>query len=108
MNQAPPIGLIGTGLMGIACAKRMHAAGLELIGYDVDAKKLDAFIKLGGKPAQSVEEIARSCEKVVLAVFNTEQVEETVAALTGAIDWPNVTLTGRVDCRNNPPMAMTT
>ena len=85
MNRASPIGLIGIGLMGMACAKRMRAAGLALLGYDVDTKKLDAFEALGGKAAASVAEIARSCDKVVLAVFNTDQVEETVAALIAAL-----------------------
>jgi len=85
MNQATPIGLIGIGLMGMACAKRMRAAGLELLGYDVDTKKLDAFVKLGGRAAASVADIARTCDKVVLAVFNTDQVEETVAALVATL-----------------------
>ena len=31
--------------------------------------------------------------------------DDTVAALTGASGWPNVTLTGSVDCRKNPPTA---
>ncbi len=84
-TPALPIGVIGIGLMGMACAKRMRAAGLELLGYDVDAKKLDAFVKLGGKAASSVAEIARECRKVVLAVFNTDQVEETVDALIAAL-----------------------
>ena len=35
-------------------------------------------------------------------------IDDTVAALTGASAWPNVTLTGSVDCRKNPPMARTT
>ncbi len=81
MNGKPPVGLIGIGLMGMACAKRMRAAGLELLGYDVDAKKLEAFIKLGGRAAASVAQIARDCDTAVLAVFNTDQVEETVDAL---------------------------
>ena len=34
--------------------------------------------------------------------------DDTVAALTGASDWPNITLTGSVDCRNKPPMASMT
>src|SRR3954470_11634505 len=34
--------------------------------------------------------------------------DATVAALTGARDWPNVTLTGNVDCKNSPPIASTT
>src|SRR5688500_303044 len=31
--------------------------------------------------------------------------DDTVAALTGASSWPNVTLTGSVDCRKKPPIA---
>lgn len=85
MNNTTPIGLIGIGLMGMACARRMRAAGLELLGYDVDPQKLDALIKIGGTAATSVEEIARDCHKVVLAVFNTDQVEETVAALVASL-----------------------
>ena len=49
MNQATPaasVGLIGLGLMGMACAKRMRAAGLELLGYDIDAPKIAAVVKL--------------------------------------------------------------
>jgi 3-hydroxyisobutyrate dehydrogenase-like beta-hydroxyacid dehydrogenase len=84
MSKAAPIGVIGIGLMGMACAKRMRGAGLELLGYDVDASKLDAFVKVGGKAAMSVAQIARECNQVVLAVFNTEQVEATVDALVAA------------------------
>ena len=84
MNQAAPVGLIGIGLMGMACAKRMRGAGLTLLGYDVDAKKLEAFVQSGGKAAASVAEIAGTCEQVVLAVFNTAQVEQTIDALAAA------------------------
>jgi L-threonate 2-dehydrogenase len=89
MSQATAVGIIGIGLMGMACAKRMRAAGLELLGYDVDAKKLDAFVAIGGKAAASVAQIARQCRQVVLAVFNTEQVEQTVDALVAALPAAN-------------------
>ncbi len=85
MSGKQPVGVIGIGLMGMACARRMRAAGLELLGYDVDAKKLDAFVGFGGKAAESVAQIARDCHKVVLAVFNTDQVETTVDALVAAL-----------------------
>ena len=81
MSGKQPIGIIGIGLMGMACARRMRAAGFDLLGYDVDAKKIATLVKLGGKLAQSVTEIAQNCHRVVLAVFNTDQVEETVDAL---------------------------
>jgi len=84
-NSEKPVGVIGIGLMGMACAKRMRSAGLELLGYDLDAQKLEAFAKLGGRVASSLTEVAKNCEKIVVAVFNTEQVEETIAALVAAV-----------------------
>ena len=79
-----PVGLIGLGLMGMACAKRMRGAGLPLLGYDIDTKKIDGLVKLGGAGATSLAQIATECDQVVLAVFNTDQVEETVDALVKA------------------------
>src|SRR5258706_87172 len=43
-----PVGVIGTGLMGTACAKRLLAAGFEVLGYDADPAKLKAFEALAG------------------------------------------------------------
>jgi 2-hydroxy-3-oxopropionate reductase len=78
------VGLIGVGLMGMACAQRLLAAGLPVIGYDVDGGKLAALEALGGKRAASVADIAHACERLVLAVFDTAQVEQTVDALLAA------------------------
>ncbi len=81
---AGPVGLIGVGLMGMACAQRLLAAGLPVIGYDVDGGKLAALEALGGKRAASVADLAHACERLVLAVFDTAQVEQTVDALLAA------------------------
>jgi 3-hydroxyisobutyrate dehydrogenase-like beta-hydroxyacid dehydrogenase len=80
-----PVGVIGTGLMGTACAKRLLAAGFEVLGYDTDARKLESFSALGGRAAPAVAEIARACDKVVIAVFNTDQVEETIEGPSGLL-----------------------
>jgi 3-hydroxyisobutyrate dehydrogenase-like beta-hydroxyacid dehydrogenase len=85
MTQQPPVGVIGTGLMGTACAKRLLGAGHAVLGFDVDADKLRAFTGLGGTAAASVAEIARTCRKVVLCVFNTGQVEETIEGPGGLL-----------------------
>jgi 3-hydroxyisobutyrate dehydrogenase-like beta-hydroxyacid dehydrogenase len=82
------VGVIGTGLMGTACAKRLLEAGFEVLGYDVDAEKLKPLETLGGRGAGSVSEVARACDRVVLAVFSTDQVEE-------AIEGPRGLLAGR-------------
>ncbi len=77
-----PVGIIGCGLMGSACAARLKAAGITVTGYDIDPAKAAA---LGGTPAASIADIARGSRTVVLAVFNTEQVESAVDALLGAL-----------------------
>jgi len=79
------IGVIGTGLMGTACAKRLLAAGFDVLGYDADPGKLDALRALGGGTAASIAEIARGCETAVLAVFKTDQVEDVVEGPSGLL-----------------------
>lgn len=80
-----PVGVIGTGLMGTACAKRLIAAGFDVIGYDVDPAKLGTLAGLGGRAARSMDEIARACDRVVLAVFNTDQVEQVIEGEQGLV-----------------------
>jgi 3-hydroxyisobutyrate dehydrogenase-like beta-hydroxyacid dehydrogenase len=82
-KQDRPVGVIGTGLMGTACAKRLLAAGFRVLGHDAEAGKLTAFETLGAGAARSLEEIAAACDVVVLAVFNTDQVEEVLEGPRG-------------------------
>ncbi len=72
------IGVIGAGLLGAACAQRLMRAGFEVVAFDVDPEKRTAAAKLGAKAAASVAEAARTCATLVLAVFNTDQVEDVV------------------------------
>jgi 3-hydroxyisobutyrate dehydrogenase-like beta-hydroxyacid dehydrogenase len=67
----------------MACSKRLLAAGFDVLGYDIAAEKLSRLVALGGRAARSIAEIAGACDTVVLAVFNTEQVEETIAGSGG-------------------------
>ena len=85
MPAETPVGLIGVGLMGEVYARRLLAAGFAVIGYDIDAAKAEALAALGGR-AGSLAEIAQTCEPIVLAVFNTDQVADVVenALIPGA------------------------
>ncbi len=80
-----PIGIVGCGLMGSACARRLAAAGHAVIGYDIDPAKAAALSALGGRAAASLHELAASCRTIVLAVFNTEQAETACDALLAAL-----------------------
>jgi 3-hydroxyisobutyrate dehydrogenase-like beta-hydroxyacid dehydrogenase len=71
------IGLVGLGLMGEVISGRLMAAGYPVLGYDVDPEKNTKLSAAGGQAAASPAEVAR-CGTIVLAVFNTDQVEDVV------------------------------
>lgn len=78
-------GVIGAGLMGTACVRRLIAAGFEVPVYDIDKAKLDAIERLGARPVGSIAEMARECRTLILAVFSTEQVEQVVEGADGVL-----------------------
>ncbi|MBI2295836.1 MAG: NAD(P)-dependent oxidoreductase [Betaproteobacteria bacterium] len=84
-DERQPVGVIGTGLMGTACAKRLLGAGFAVMGYDVHAGKLKQLEALGAGVARSISEIARGCGQVVVTVFNTEQVEDVFEGRDGLL-----------------------
>ena len=76
MTTARQIGIVGLGLLGSALGARLTGAGFDPTGFDIDAAKVAAFAKAGGVAA-TLAEVAR-CDVVLLAVFDTAQVEEVV------------------------------
>lgn len=86
-----PVGLIGLGLLGRAIASRLQRAGIEVIGFDVDAGAMNAF---KGEVADSLEEVGRKARQVVLAVFDTADVESVAARIR-----PETF----IDCTTNDP-----
>ncbi len=66
------VGIIGLGLVGRAIASRLDAAGFALIGYDIDPKALGAF---EGEKAASPAAVAAKARRIVLAVYDTPDVE---------------------------------
>jgi len=78
MTVARQIGIVGLGLMGSALAQRLVGAGYGVTGFDIDAEKRRNLEKLGGAAAASPADLARRCDVLFLAVFNTDQVEDVV------------------------------
>jgi 2-hydroxy-3-oxopropionate reductase len=72
-----PVGVVGLGLMGEVYVRRLLAAGFTVTGFDVDVAKVERLIS-AGMHGGSLVDIARDCGAIVLAVFNTDQVEEVV------------------------------
>jgi 3-hydroxyisobutyrate dehydrogenase-like beta-hydroxyacid dehydrogenase len=72
--------------MGTAVARRLLAAGFEVLGYDVDASKRQAVSGIGVKPEATAAVVIAGCEVNVICVFNTEQVEAVIAGPGGGLD----------------------
>jgi 3-hydroxyisobutyrate dehydrogenase-like beta-hydroxyacid dehydrogenase len=64
--------------MGTAVCARLLKAGFEVPVFDVDPAKSAAVAALGARAAPSIAEVVRQCQAVVLAVFNTDQVEQVI------------------------------
>ncbi len=77
MNKHVPVGIIGLGLMGEVYARRLMAAGFPVDGFDIDPAKNQRLTQIGGR-AGSLADLVRDCDPIILAVFNTDQVEDVV------------------------------
>ncbi|HEY2135107.1 MAG TPA: NAD(P)-dependent oxidoreductase, partial [Xanthobacteraceae bacterium] len=78
MQRQNPVGVIGVGLMGEVLSRRLIAAGFGVVGRDVDPAKTARLAEFGARPAASIAELARAADPIVLAVFDTDQVEQVV------------------------------
>jgi 3-hydroxyisobutyrate dehydrogenase-like beta-hydroxyacid dehydrogenase len=64
--------------MGTALAERLLGAGMTVLGYDIDPGKTERLVAMGGQAAASIADIAGRCDPILLAVFDTKQVEDVV------------------------------
>ena len=73
-----PVGIIGLGLLGEALARRLLGASFRVYGFDIDPVRMNNFAAIGGEPAGAIADVARAAGTIVLALFDTDQVEQVV------------------------------
>jgi 3-hydroxyisobutyrate dehydrogenase-like beta-hydroxyacid dehydrogenase len=88
------VGVIGLGLVGRALAARLTEARFEVIGFDKDAVALSSF---EGRKASAAVEVAKSADRIVLAVFDTADVEQVAAEAKPKLF---------IDCTTGDPVRM--
>src|SRR6476659_912030 len=76
--MSAPVAIVGLGLMGEVYAQRLIDAKIPVSGFDIDPARRARLAEIGGNPAPSIAELARTARCVIVAVFNTEQVEDVV------------------------------
>jgi 3-hydroxyisobutyrate dehydrogenase-like beta-hydroxyacid dehydrogenase len=74
------VGLVGIGLLGQAFAHRLIDARFSVLGFDINASKRAALEQMGGHAAPEIADLARRAAPILIAVFDTAQVEEVVEA----------------------------
>ena len=77
------VGMIGLGYMGEAMAERLLARGYAVIGFDIDAAKVEAAAARGVTAAASPAEVARAAEALLVCVTSTASVEQAVFGADG-------------------------
>jgi 3-hydroxyisobutyrate dehydrogenase-like beta-hydroxyacid dehydrogenase len=77
MNDSP-VAVIGLGLMGEVYARRLLDARISVIGYDIDPSKRDRLDAIGGRSVDSIAELAKPAQCIIIAVFNTDEVEDVI------------------------------
>jgi len=76
--MSAPIAIIGLGLMGEVYAQRLIDRKFPVIGFDIDPARRTRLAEIGGRPTASIAELANSAHCIIVAVFNTEQVEDVL------------------------------
>ena len=73
-----PIAIVGLGLMGEVYARRLLDAGIPVVGYDIDPARRTRLNEIGGKAVESIAALAKPSRAILVAVFNTAQVEDVI------------------------------
>lgn len=77
--SAFPVAIIGLGLMGEVYATRLIAAGIPVLGFDIDPARRARLEAIGGISVDSIAAaLATPSRCILLAVFSTDQVEDVV------------------------------
>lgn len=71
------VGVIGLGLMGSVLLHRLCAAGFQVLAHDIDPAKSQAARDCGAELA-TPDAMGARCDQIVLALFDTAQVESVV------------------------------
>jgi len=77
------IGFIGLGVLGSAIVPHLLQAGYQVLGYDIDPRRLAELAPLGMAAAGSPRELAAASDVVILCLPSVEALREVVAGAQG-------------------------
>jgi 3-hydroxyisobutyrate dehydrogenase len=75
------VGIVGLGAMGGAFSRRLLSAGWEVGGVDADRDRVEAQVAAGMRSADSLEDLARMFEIIIVSVPNGDILVEVATEL---------------------------
>ncbi len=78
------VGMVGLGIMGSAMSANLVQAGFTVLGYDPVEKASARLKKAGGTPCDTIAEVARRCEFIVLSLPSETALDDVCAELVTA------------------------
>jgi 3-hydroxyisobutyrate dehydrogenase-like beta-hydroxyacid dehydrogenase len=79
------IGLIGLGNMGLPVARRLRGLGRDIVAFDTSTERMAQAAQCGARSASSADEVAGSCEVIVLSLPKPAVVRTVVAQIAPAL-----------------------
>jgi 3-hydroxyisobutyrate dehydrogenase-like beta-hydroxyacid dehydrogenase len=81
------VGIVGLGIMGMAFARNLAAAGISVTGTDIDPNRKEMLAAAGGQPLDSAAAVAKASDVVLVAVASLTALDQvTQGLLSGARD----------------------
>lgn len=80
------VGLVGVGNMGSAMAGSLRAAGIDVIAYDVDSRRMADLERIGGRTADSPREVVQHADRVVLSLPSVAALRDVISGDGGLLD----------------------
>ena len=78
------VGMIGLGIMGSAMSLNLLRAGFPVIGNDISTKQRAALVRVGGRAARKVKEVAKHAEVIVTSLPSARALAEVAAELAAS------------------------
>ena len=78
-------GIIGIGDMGSGIAKNLLANGFAVTGLDLDPKRQEAFVAMGGQGASTVAEVGAASDAVFVMVMKGDQAKDVILEQGGLV-----------------------
>ncbi len=78
------VGMIGLGIMGGAMSRNLVLAGMEVIGFDLDAAAIAAARKAGVAIAASAAEVAEQAPEILVSLPSAKAVHETAKVIAAS------------------------